>query len=49
MDIMARTMDKEISRDSKFIKDKQRILLFKELIYISISKQTDIIQQYHDT
>ena len=35
---MARTIDKEIPKNSKFIKDKQGILLFKGLIYIPISK-----------
>ena len=35
---MIKTINKEIPRDNKFIKNKQRILLFKGLIYILISK-----------
>ena len=42
-------MDKEIPRDNKFIRDKQGILLFEGLVYMPISKWTDIIQQYHNT
>ena len=43
MDVMVRTMDKEIPRDSKFTRDEQGILLFEGLVYISIFKRMDII------
>ena len=45
---MIRIIDKEISKDNKFIKNEQGILLFKGLIYIPISKRIDIVQQHHN-